>query len=201
MHSAVAQEKRQLAIYDARRPPIPDECRARPGDEEALGVKPFTMGNEFFIGTYAVDWEITKLRELEPTRAAYRFIGDVNHPPFTVENAPVPNDLARAKEIVDAYDRWAEIDGALSDELGLDREDELSNEAINLVHELENKITKTPANTLQGLAVKAYIALAYNSNVEPDKAMNDPREDRHTGDTENVLYYLAYDLLKVTGVS
>jgi hypothetical protein len=71
---------------------------------------------------------------------------------------PWPEAQARAKEIVAAWDQYREADKAAQERSGFAHANRAEREAVETLHELEERIAGTRATTLKGMLVKARIA-------------------------------------------
>lgn len=93
------------AAYTARRAPMPDACRPKPGDNEGLGVDKA----EWPDGFYAAH-QVDRLRDLQADRPGFEVVD--NPDGFTVRKFRRSNDLVRAQEIIKAF-KWKAADAAL----------------------------------------------------------------------------------------
>ena len=82
------------------------------------------------------------------------------------------NDLARAKEIVTAFDEWQAADAALRAGIGCDACDEEIARADNARFKIEGEIVRTPATTMEGLRIKVRLALSVSGPPNPAAATN-----------------------------
>jgi hypothetical protein len=138
---------------------------------------------------------VEQLRNLEPERLVYE-----GEPYWTPDGelrgarrVMRPHDLGRAREIIEAYDKWDAIVRAVGRKYGTDKWDDEIAHVVDVRNEVLIKIMSSPAHTLEGLKVKAQAAL-----IDIETSNHDPVEDYDEGSSEpaDLLQRIAWNILK-----
>ena len=188
---AIAANDRVVAKdeeYAARCVPVPDACRPKRGDIEGLGLE----GGAYWRGGSYDPRQVDRLRNLKPDRQD--FVVENADGMITLREIRRPNDLARAQEIIKAFDEWVAADEAVAEETGCNDRDGERHAADQDQMDVEAEIITIPAKTIEGARVKALVAIAYGNQTARPIA-DDPV------DPEDMLYQLAWDILEISGQS
>ena len=178
--------------YTARRAPMPDACRPEEEDRAGLGLGPARWRE----GCYSPS-QVDQLRALGPDRRDFEI--EETGGLVTLHEVRRPNDLARAQEIVKAFDEWRTADEALKEETGCDDRDGERDSAVDDQNAIEAGIMRIPAKTMDGMRVKALVALAYENGS--GQAKRPIIEGDDPLDAEDMMYQLAWDMLEMTNQS
>lgn len=184
------RRKRRYNKYARLEQPLPEACRWRPSDAD-IG---FDTEPNFGCrkGEYMRS-EVDKLRTLPDEIENETFV-EVSVPgmsrAFGFKTEKVRANKTRAAEIVKAFDEWIANDKELKTRLDI-RDAEDDPETMRLWESewaIEREISKTPAHTMDGLRVKARVALAMDEIVVDDEG----------NDCECVLGRLAENVMVLT---
>ena len=185
-----ARHEAESDAYHAAEIPMPDACRHRPSDVEALGSSFREGAREGYYDRH----QIEEIRSLGETRRDFvvEKAEDVGGGKITWSSVPRAVDRARVNEIVTAFDEWAASDKALQRKHRVDKHDDEGDEVCGAVYALEDEIMAMPASTLEGRAFKATVSL-YEINCSRSLAEAEAAEESDV--PSRFLIGLARDIL------